>query len=137
MVPKIVLLVSDLRGSRRFYQGLGFRVVERREDAATMALGQDVVVLQMDTAAIAGPQYFTPEIERFPRGTGVELAFATPDVDALYEQARSLDVDLVGTLEPADDGTRQFRVSDPDGYLLRFTTAAETERRRVTRTAGT
>lgn len=123
---RIVLLVSDLRQSRRFYQGLGFRVVQRHEDGITVALGDQALELRSDASAVAGPQYFTPEIDRFPRGTGVEIGIDAVDLKGQYETARGLDVDIVGTLDSPVGAPGQFRVIDPDGYLLRFVASADT-----------
>ena len=119
-LTKIVLLVSDLRRSRQFYQGLGFRVVRRHEDGLSVAFGEDTLELRSDGRATAGPHYFTPEISRFPRGTGVELVFPTAEIDRLHERARSLDVDIVAAVAAGDRPGGGFGVSDPDGYLLRF-----------------
>jgi catechol 2,3-dioxygenase-like lactoylglutathione lyase family enzyme len=117
---KIALLVSDLRRSRQFYAGLGFRIVERHEDGVTVALGDDVLELRSDAAAATGLHYFTPEIDYFPRGTGIELTLETTDIDALFDLARSTDADVVTALAPGDGPGRLFRLSDPDGYFVQF-----------------
>jgi catechol 2,3-dioxygenase-like lactoylglutathione lyase family enzyme len=130
-LTRIVLLVSDLRRSSQFYRALGFKPLSRQDDSVRLALGDDVVELRSDALAAIGPHYFTPEIDRFPRGTGVEIAFETPDVDALYDLARTHDVDLVERLEDGPATSRAFRVADPDGYLLRFTRTADLPAPRV------
>jgi catechol 2,3-dioxygenase-like lactoylglutathione lyase family enzyme len=119
---KIVLLVSDVARSRRFYAGLGFHVVERGADATTVALGDAVLELQSDEAARRGPDYFTPEIDRFPRGTGVEIVVATGDravVDAAATAAADADEDVISS--GSDGAQGDLRVADPDGYLIRLT----------------
>jgi catechol 2,3-dioxygenase-like lactoylglutathione lyase family enzyme len=112
---KLALLVSDLAASRRFYTGLGFRVLARADDALTVGLADSVLELRSDAVAARGPHYFTPELDRWPRGTGVEVTIETDDVDAAWNAARAADADVV---TPLADGS--FRLSDPDGYFVHF-----------------
>lgn len=127
-MTKIALLVSDLDRSRRFYQGLGFHVLHNDGERATVVLGGQALELRSDAEAAAGPHYFTPEIDRFPRGTGVEIAFEVADVDRLADLARTLDLDVV-VAAPRGHPDGELQLSDPDGYLLRFAAAAEPEER--------
>jgi catechol 2,3-dioxygenase-like lactoylglutathione lyase family enzyme len=127
-VTKIELFVSDLDRSRAFYEALGFRVVREFGDWQMLALGDNVLDLQGDTHAVAGPHYFTPEIGRFPRGTGVEISIEVEDVDALYALAQRLAVDIVKPIQDRSWKARDFRIADPDGYFIRFTTPLHRER---------
>ena len=127
-MTKVEIFVSNFERSRAFYESLGFAVVRHWEDWAMLALGDNVLDLQGDTHAVAGPHYFTPEISRFPRGTGVEIAIEVEDVDGLYERARRLGVDIVKPIQDRPWDARDFRISDPDGYFLRFTTPLHRER---------
>jgi lactoylglutathione lyase len=127
-VTKIEIFVSDFERSRAFYEALGFAVVRHWEDWAMLALGDNVLDLQGDAHAVEGPHYFTPEIGRFPRGTGVEISIEVEDVDALYERARTLGVDIVKPIQDRPWKARDFRIADPDGYFLRITTPLRRER---------
>jgi lactoylglutathione lyase len=133
-VTKIEIFVSDFERSRAFYESLGFRVVRHWEDWAMLALGDNVLDLQGDGHALAGPHYFTPEIGRFPRGTGVEISIEVADIDGLYETARSIDVDIVKAIQDRPWKARDFRIADPDGYFIRFTTPLRRERVEATGT---
>jgi catechol 2,3-dioxygenase-like lactoylglutathione lyase family enzyme len=123
---KIALLVSDLAASRRFYTGLGFRVLARADDAVTVGLADSELELRSDEVAVRGPHYFTPELDRWPRGTGVEVTIDTDDVERAWDAARASDADVVS---PLADGS--FRVSDPDGYFVHVRAAVTAGRRRA------
>lgn len=119
---RIALFTSDLQASRRFYAALGFRTLSRTADGVFVALDKNVLELRTDARAVAGPHYFTPEIERFPRGTGVEITLETDDVGAIHELALSHDADIVRSLERSVSDGPNLLLADPDGYLLRFVT---------------
>src|SRR4051812_15196595 len=110
----VVLLVSDVAASRRFYVRLGFTVVDAgnagnagnagsagsgSDDGVVLGLGGDRLELRSDVPALRGPDYFTPEIERFPRGTGVELVISSTAVEAAYAATTEADDDIVAPLE--------------------------------------
>ena len=127
-VTKIELFVSDLARSRAWYEALGFRVLREYGDWQMLALGDNVLDLQGDAHALEGPHYFTPEIGRWPRGTGVEISIEVADVDGYYERALALGVEIVKRIQDRPWKARDFRVADPDGYFLRFTTPLRRER---------
>jgi len=127
-MTKVELFVSDLERSRAFYEALGFRVVRSYGDWVMLALGDNVIDLQGDAHAVAGPHYFTPEIGRFPRGTGVEISIEVEDVDAAWERARGLGLDIVKEIQDRPWKARDFRLADPDGYFLRITSPLHRER---------
>lgn len=127
-MTKIEIFVSDFARSRAFYESLGFSMVRQWHDWAMLALGDNVLDLQGDEHAVAGPHYFTPEIGRFPRGTGVEISIEVDEIDAMYDRARSLGVDIVKAIQDRPWKARDFRIADPDGYFIRFTTPLRSER---------
>lgn len=127
-MTKIELFVSDLARSRAWYEALGFRVLREYGDWQMLVLGDNVIDLQGDAHAVAGPHYFTPEIVRWPRGTGVEISVEVDDIDLLYERARALGFDIVKPIQDRPWKARDFRMADPDGYFLRFTTPLRRER---------
>jgi lactoylglutathione lyase len=126
-MTRIELFVSDLARSRAWYEALGFRVAREYGDWLMLALGDNVLDLQGDGHAVAGPHYFTPEIQRWPRGTGVEISIEVEEIDRFYERALGLGVDVVKPMQDRPWKARDFRVADPDGYFLRFTTPLRTE----------
>lgn len=127
-MTKIELFVSDLARSRAWYESLGFRAARAYGDWLMLVLGDNVLDLQGDAHAVAGPHYFTPQIARTPRGTGVEISIEVEAIDDLYALARSLGVNVVKPIQDRPWRARDFRVADPDGYFLRFTTPLRRER---------
>jgi lactoylglutathione lyase len=117
----VELFVSDVEASIGFYQALGFGVVKRWGDWLIMQRDGVKLTLQGDSHAVAGPHYFTPNIGRHPRGTGVEIVVQVDDVDGLHAEAQSKDLNVVKPIQDRDWGARDFRVADPDGYFVRFT----------------
>jgi lactoylglutathione lyase len=117
----VELFVSDVERSIAFYRKLGFSVARRWEDWILMRRGATSLTLQGDAHAVAGPHYFTPEIGRFPRGTGVEISIQVDDVDAEHIRAQSANLNIIKPIQDRPWGARDFRVADPDGYFLRIT----------------
>ena len=56
-----------------------------------------------------------------PPGQGVELVLEVPDLEELYQRVLAAGVDVT-PLERQAWGLVDFRVVDPEGYYLRFTT---------------
>jgi lactoylglutathione lyase len=120
--PVIVeLFVSDVDRSIAFYEALGFRVVRRWQDFVRLEREGVRLALQGDAHAVAGPHYFTPHIGRRPRGTGVEIVVQASDVAALHAAATAAGLRVVKPIQDRPWGARDFRVADPDGYFVRFT----------------
>jgi catechol 2,3-dioxygenase-like lactoylglutathione lyase family enzyme len=135
LVPE--LLVTDVDASIAFWSGLcGFTVAYARpeERFAYLTLGSAHVMLEQ---AGVGRNWLTGPLDR-PLGRGINLQIAVPDADAV---AASLRAGGVGLFMPAETRwyrvgdeeaeVRQFLVTDPDGYLLRF--QSSTGRRPVVR----
>jgi catechol 2,3-dioxygenase-like lactoylglutathione lyase family enzyme len=127
LVPEID--VSDLDASLAFYESVcGFAVVYDRphERFAYLELGGAELMLQ--EAAGPGRRFRTAPLEP-PFGRGVNFQIEVSDVDALHERCASGGLEIVIALEEVwyrtdhgTEGSRQFVVADPDGYLLRFFT---------------
>jgi catechol 2,3-dioxygenase-like lactoylglutathione lyase family enzyme len=123
----VELFVSDVERSIGFYEALGFRVAKRWRDWLILERDGVKLTLQGDSHAVAGPHYFTPDIGRRPRGTGVEIVVQVDDVDALYADAQAGGLNVVKPIQDRDWRARDFRVADPDGYFVRFTSPLKGE----------
>jgi lactoylglutathione lyase len=117
----VELFVRDVDRSIDFYAVLGFHVAKRFEDWILLRRGETRLGLQGDAHAVAGPHYFTPDIGRSPRGTGVEVSIQVDDVDAAYATVLAAGLNVVKPIQDRDWRARDFRVADPDGYFIRIT----------------
>ena len=105
-----------------FYEALGCRRSRSFEDWVRLDRCGARLALQADTHVAAGPHYFAPHIHRHPRGVGAEVAIDVDDLDELHQQALTLDGAVVKGIQDRAWGARDFRIADPDGYFVRFTT---------------
>jgi catechol 2,3-dioxygenase-like lactoylglutathione lyase family enzyme len=128
LVPE--LDVSDLDSSLAFYEtvcGLRVSYLRPTERFAYLALGSAELMLQ--EADGPGRRFRRGALER-PFGRGVNLQIEVEDVSALYERCETQGCEIVLPIEErwyvtdqGEEGSRQFVVADPDGYLLRFATS--------------
>lgn len=124
LVPE--LLVADVDASIAFWSGLcGFAVAYARpeERFAYLTLGSAHVMLEQ---AGVGRNWLTGPLDR-PLGRGINLQIGVPDADVVAASLRAGGVELFMPAETRwyragdeEAGVRQFLVTDPDGYLLRF-----------------
>jgi len=140
LVPE--LDVTDLDRSLVFYVDVvGFTLVFERPAERFAYLAINSAELMLQEAAGPGRRFRTAPLER-PFGRGINLQILVPDVDVTYAAVLASDIEPVIQLEnrwydvdvvspsgrwastgPMKAGNRQFVVSDPDGYLLRFYTS--------------
>ena len=126
LVPE--LLVTDLATSLAFWRDLcGFAVAYDRPDEgfAYLTRGDAHVMLEQEGV---GRNWLTGPLDR-PLGRGINFQLAVDDLEPILARLRAANHALF--LEPEtkwyrigdeERGVRQFLVTDPDGYLLRFQT---------------
>ncbi len=109
------LTVNDLATSLRFYEGLGFAIVDRFEfDGKLMG-----VMLKAGAAALGLSQDDFAKGRDRVKGVGMRIwAETTQDIDELAAKAKAAGLAL--DAEPADMpwGARAFALTDPDGFKL-------------------
>ncbi len=112
------LTVNDLEASLSFYQDiLGFWVADRIEEDGVLVAA---MLHAGDVDLLIGQDDFAKGRDRL-KGVGLRLYCITvQDIDELAETIKARG----GTLdnEPTDQpwGTRDFAISDPDGFRLTF-----------------
>jgi catechol 2,3-dioxygenase-like lactoylglutathione lyase family enzyme len=124
LVPE--LLVTDLHRSIEFWCGAcGFELRYSRpeERFAYIALGKAHVMLEQ---VGVGRNWVTSELEA-PLGRGINFQISVPDTGEIVKTLELAGVELFMQPETrwyqmVDDeaGVKQFLVTDPDGYLIRF-----------------
>jgi len=124
LVPE--LCVTNVDASRAFYVDLlGFDILFERQEEGFLYLAREGAELMLD-AVDQGRTWRTGQMEP-PFGRGINLMFWTADVDGLYRHVRDAGIPIFLELEEkwyrcgdVYNGSRQFLLQDPDGYLLRF-----------------
>lgn len=116
LAPDLVVevMVRDLDASLAFYAALGFELERRSDGFAVLRWGGRQLFLdeRQDLSALAGPER-------------ANLRIMVPDVDAMWDKARELDLPVQKPLGDRSYGLRDFTVSDPDGFGLRFAARLE------------
>ena len=127
LVPE--LWCSDFEVSMDFYTGvLGFEIAQRRgnDPHAYLTLhGAQIMIAHWQLDGNWVP--WLPEQMADPYGRGINFQFMVPDVDRLHEAVLARGIQPLLAIYDAEiwktdcmDTRRQFMVSDPDGYVLRF-----------------
>ena len=112
---RIEIFPSDVARSVTFYEALGFETVGRKAGPpayASVRLGE--VRIGMVEAPVVDPA-----LRAVPMGT--EVVIEVDDVRALRDQLAERGVELAEDLVDREWGLTDFRMTDPDGYYLRFT----------------
>ena len=124
VVPE--LLVRDVRASMEFWCDVcGFSVRYERLEEGFVYLVRDGAHLMLEQLG-AGRNWITGELSP-PFGRGMNLQIAVDDVDSLVASLERTDHALFMQPEVTwyrtgdrEVGVKQFLVTDPDGYLVRF-----------------
>jgi len=112
---RVEIFPSDRDRTIRFYVGLGFSVTSLSEGPpayASLRLG-DVRIGVCESGAVE------PARRAIPAGT--EIVIEVDDIRAFRDDAVEAGTCLDEDLKERPWGLIDFRVSDPDGYYLRFT----------------
>lgn len=125
LVPE--LGVSDFKKSLTFYtKVLGFSIAYQREEEGFAFLTFGDAQLMIDEIG-KGRTWKTGEFES-PLGRGVNFQIQADSIDPILQRLRQNNIGLFLDVEEkwyrvgdGEEGNKQFLVTDPDGYLLRFT----------------
>lgn len=126
----IELHVPDFEKVKEFYGRLGFKVVwerepERMEGYLVMKRGESILCFWSGNDEIYNQPYF----KRFPketkRGYGVEIVIFVENIENFYKEVKGF-ANVVEELITQPWGDKDFRVEDPFGYYLRFSSPYNT-----------
>ena len=105
--PVPELPVADVEHSQKHYKdALGFEIGWLYADRQIGAVSRDNVAI-----------FFRRKQPPFEPAVHWILA---PDIDATYQELRTLGANIVDPLQEKPWGLRQFTVQDPDGHLFHF-----------------
>ncbi len=99
------LTVRDLARSIHFYEALGFTVARKTADFASLRFDSAWLFLAVGTT---------------PPPNENNLRVLVRDVDAAWTEAKKLNAPVHREIGDRNYGLRDFTISDPDGFLLRF-----------------
>lgn len=127
LVPE--LWCSNFEESKEFYIGLlGFKVAQQRgnDPHAYLSLhGAQIMIAHWELDGEWVP-WLPRELQK-PYGRGINLQFFVPNVDQIYGTVLSRGIAPLVEIYQDEiwktdvmDTRRQFLISDPDGYVLRF-----------------
>ncbi len=105
----VEVFTRDIAVSRRFYESLGFELLEDRGDFAILAWEAHKLFLD------ERPEQ--PPIARQPQAN---MRIMTPDVDRYWTMAQEIEATVVVPIGDRNYGLRDFTILDPDGFGLRF-----------------
>jgi len=102
--------VRDMKLSLDFYLGLGFEVVRESDEFSVLAWEGHHLFL------VRRPDFVPPAVEH------ANVRVLVPDVDRHWDAAQERGLRIVTPIGDRDYGLRDFTVSDPDGFGVRFGT---------------
>ena len=124
---RLELFVEDMGESVSFYRRvLGFEVV-REEPGDYASLRSGDVMLGIGPVAMLPETggYFTRSIASQRRGLGVEIVMEVDDLSAAHRRVLDSGHPVFEPPQQRPWGLWDFRIVDPDGYYLRFTSMAQ------------
>jgi catechol-2,3-dioxygenase len=106
-----MLHVADVARSIRFYELLGFELIDTEGDAGHLGWAR----MHCDVGAI---MFLRAEEPLNPSAQSILLAMYTPDLSGLREHLLANGVTVPPITYPEYMPSGQFTVADPDGYLV-------------------
>jgi catechol 2,3-dioxygenase-like lactoylglutathione lyase family enzyme len=106
----VEVYVRDLDRALDFFQRLGFELLRRHGRFAALTWERHQFFL--DERPLHGP----------PSSPHANVRVMVPDVDAWWRRAAGMAARILAPIADRDYGLRDFTVSDPDGFGIRFAT---------------
>jgi lactoylglutathione lyase len=125
----IELHVPDFKAVKEFYSKLGFRKVweyppKEQSGYLVMKREKSIIAFFCGNSQVYNHPYFRKFPKKTPRGFGVEIAVYISDqpIEKYYESVikKIGKKYIVEELKTKPWGLKDFRITDPFGYYLRF-----------------
>jgi catechol 2,3-dioxygenase-like lactoylglutathione lyase family enzyme len=113
------ILVRDIRRSTDFYQSLGFTLLRDDGDFVALAWEDHQLFLAQPTAFHQGMQVTIGPPATVPVA-GVRVM--VPNVDDYWKKVSDIGAPIVIPIADRSYGLRDFTISEPDGFAVRFAT---------------
>lgn len=115
------IVVRDIQRSIKFYRELGFKVLRDAGDFVELTW-EDHQLYVAELSAyreIASDDVKLPERSKFPLAN---IRIVVPNVDDYWKLVREMGAQIVIPIADRYYGLRDFIISDPDGFGVRFAT---------------
>jgi catechol 2,3-dioxygenase-like lactoylglutathione lyase family enzyme len=115
------IVVRDIQRSTKFYRELGFKVLRDAGDFVELTWeNHQLYVAELSAyREIASDDVKLPERSKFPLAN---IRIMVPNVDDYWKLAREMGAQIVIPIADRYYGLRDFIISDPDGFGVRFAT---------------
>jgi catechol 2,3-dioxygenase-like lactoylglutathione lyase family enzyme len=115
------IIVRDIQRSTKFYLELGFKVLRDAGDFVELTWEDHQLYIAELSAyhEIANDDVKLPELSQFPLAN---IRIMVPNVDDYWKLANEMGAQIVIPIAHRHYGLRDFIISDPDGFGVRFAT---------------
>lgn len=115
------IVVRDIQRSTKFYRELGFKVLRDAGDFVELTWeNHQLYVAELSAyREIASDDVKLPKRSKFPLAN---IRIMVPNVDDYWKLVREMGAQIVIPIADRYYGLRDFIISDPDGFGVRFAT---------------
>ncbi len=119
------LHIPAFQPAKDFYGNLGYEVVWEKPAVGdkgylVMRNGTSILNFYCGTDEVYSHEFFGRFPADTPRGYGVEIVIPSDDIEALFKHVKQLYPDNIVAQLPGKYSHKDFRMTDPFGYYLRF-----------------
>jgi catechol 2,3-dioxygenase-like lactoylglutathione lyase family enzyme len=121
------IVVRDIQRSTRFYRELGFKVLRDAGDFVELTWEDHQLYIAELSAyhEITSDDQELSEPSKFPVAN---IRIMVPNVDDYWKLAKEMGAKIVIPIADRYYGLRDFIISDPDGFGVRFATSFSSQR---------
>jgi catechol 2,3-dioxygenase-like lactoylglutathione lyase family enzyme len=121
------IVVKNIKRSVSFYQRLGFKLLRDAGDFVELTWEDHRLYLAETSAFRNEVAAAPPTPPPFPLAN---IRVMVPDVDAYWKLSNEIGARIVNPIGDRYYGLRDFTISDPDGFGVRFATSLDDPSRR-------